>query len=139
MRSDCSVSLERKVPSGLPQISPEKLLKSNPSGMKSPSLPFLARPVNVNEYSFFTTRCVKICSLLKSAHTSPQSHQTRPCSGKSSASVQRRNDSRSTTQQGTLIFPSMTVTIMCGSLDMQTGCCHDNGGVGMNLDQVEPL
>src|SRR4051794_24881246 len=49
-----------------------------------------------------------------SAHTSPHSHHTRPSSGKSSLSVQRRKELISTTQPGTVIaiLSQVTVTAM---------------------------
>src|SRR5262249_19211672 len=44
---------------------------------------------------------VKSCCLLMSSQTLPLRYQARTCSGKSSASSQRRNESRSATQSGT--------------------------------------
>src|SRR6185312_14733352 len=70
---------------------------------------------------------VKICSLLMSIHTSPLRYQIRPSSGKSSSSAQRRNDSRSTTQVGTLTcLDSLITVIMALSFRSEAEPPHDN-------------
>src|SRR4051812_42685183 len=125
MRSDCMVSWDTNVRSGLPKMSAAKLLSTSPVPNACPSFFNFDRLYNVETYSAFKQTWVKICSLLMSAHTSPQSHQTRPVFGKSSHSVQRRNASISTTQKGTLILPPIAVTTMCRYLGSRADVVYD--------------
>src|SRR4051812_8310226 len=124
-RSEFWVSLLRNSPSGTAANSTETLLTSIPSPRNSPRSSASARPVRTWVTWLLTWTWVKACCLLMSAHTSPLRKQIRPSSGKSSESLQRRNDFRSVTHRGT--YTSTSSVNRVGMVPPLTATSYLNG------------